>query len=62
MGIGYSQHAGMAVVADGTHEAESRLRRLFWNDPASGVLRHADAGYPAAVESARAHALHIPMT
>ena len=62
MGIGYSQHAGMAVVADGTDEAESRLRRLFWNDPASGVLRHADAGYPAAVESAREHALRIPMT
>jgi urocanate hydratase len=61
MGIGYSQHAGMAVVADGSPETETKLRRLFWNDPASGVMRHADAGYQVAIDTAQRHGLKIPL-
>ena len=49
VGIGYSQHAGMVVVADGTPEAARRIARVLWNDPASGVMRHADAGYEDAI-------------
>src|SRR6478609_2868568 len=45
VGIGYSQHAGMVIVADGTPKAARRIERVLWNDPASGVMRHADAGY-----------------
>ena len=44
--MGYSQHAGMVIVADGSPEAARRLERVLWNDPATGVMRHADAGYP----------------
>ena len=60
VGIGYSQHAGMVVVADGTEGAARRLARVLWNDPASGVMRHADAGYDLAIDSAREHGLNLP--
>ncbi|WP_159916435.1 urocanate hydratase [Pantoea sp. 18069] len=61
VGMGYSQHAGMVIVADGTPEAAVRLTRVLWNDPASGVMRHADAGYAPAVACARRHGLDLPM-
>ena len=61
VGIGYSQHAGMVVVCDGTDEAAARIARVLWNDPASGVMRHADAGYEEALASAKAHHLNLPM-
>jgi urocanate hydratase len=60
VGMGFSQHAGMVIVADGTPEAAARLGRVLWNDPASGVMRHADAGYEIAVECARAKQLDLP--
>ncbi|MFQ5718620.1 MAG: urocanate hydratase [Acidobacteriota bacterium] len=60
VGIGYSLHAGMVVVADGTAGAGERLERVLTTDPATGILRHADAGYPAAIEAARTHELRIP--
>ena len=60
VGMGFSQHAGMVVVADGTPAAAARLARVLWNDPASGVMRHADAGYEEAIECARAHQLDLP--
>jgi urocanate hydratase len=60
VGIGYSTHAGMAIVADGSADAAQRLERLLWNDPATGVMRHADAGYPSAIETARRHQLDLP--
>ncbi|MCS7077687.1 MAG: urocanate hydratase [Bacteroidia bacterium] len=59
VGIGYSIHAGMVIVADGTPEAEARLKRVLTNDPAMGVIRHADAGYEIAIETARKHGLDI---
>jgi len=61
VGIGFSQHAGMVVVADGTEAAARRLERVLTNDPASGVMRHADAGYEDAIACAKAHGLHLPM-
>jgi urocanate hydratase len=60
VGIGYSTHAGMAVVADGTDEAARRIETLLWNDPASGVIRHADAGYPEAIATAARCGLNLP--
>jgi urocanate hydratase len=60
VGMGFSQHAGMVIVADGTPEAARRLERVLWNDPATGVMRHADAGYEAALACARAHMLDLP--
>jgi urocanate hydratase len=60
VGMGYSIHAGMAIVADGSAGADERLARLLWNDPASGVMRHADAGYPTAQDTARTHGLKLP--
>jgi urocanate hydratase len=60
VGIGYSQHAGMVIVCDGTPEAARRLERVLWNDPATGVMRHADAGYEDAVACAREHGLRLP--
>jgi urocanate hydratase len=60
VGIGFSQHAGMVVVCDGTPEAARRIERVLWNDPASGVMRHADAGYEDAVACAREHKLNLP--
>jgi urocanate hydratase len=61
VGMGYSQHAGLVVVCDGTQAAARRIERVLWNDPASGVMRHADAGYAAAIECAREHGLDLPM-
>ena len=61
VGMGYSQHAGMVIVADGTDDAARRLERVLWNDPATGVMRHADAGYEIAVECAREQGLDLPM-
>jgi urocanate hydratase len=61
VGMGYSQHAGMVIVADGTQDAARRLERVLWNDPATGVMRHADAGYPIAVDCAREQGLDLPM-
>jgi urocanate hydratase len=60
VGMGYSQHAGMVIVCDGTPEAARRIERVLWNDPASGVMRHADAGYELAVACAREHGLKLP--
>jgi urocanate hydratase len=60
VGIGFSQHAGMVVVCDGTPEAARRIERVLWNDPASGVMRHADAGYEDAIACARTHGLKLP--
>jgi urocanate hydratase len=60
VGMGYSQHAGMVVVCDGTEAADRRLARVLWNDPASGVMRHADAGYDIAIDCARTHGLKLP--
>jgi urocanate hydratase len=60
VGIGYSQHAGMVIVADGTPDAARRLERVLWNDPASGVMRHADAGYTDALACAREFQLDLP--
>ena len=60
VGMGYSQHAGMVIVADGTEAAARRLERVLWNDPATGVMRHADAGYPIAVDCAREKGLDLP--
>ncbi len=61
VGIGYSLHAGMVVVADGTQEAAARLQRVLTTDPGSGVVRHADAGYPEAITCARTSGIKIPM-
>jgi urocanate hydratase len=61
VGIGYSLHAGMVVVADGSPEAERRLQRVLTTDPGSGVMRHVDAGYDEAVETAQQHRIKIPM-
>jgi len=61
VGMGFSQHAGMVIVADGTEAAARRLERVLWNDPASGVMRHADAGYEQARACAREHGLRLPM-
>ena len=61
VGMGYSQHAGMVIVADGTDDAARRLERVLWNDPATGVMRHADAGYEIAMDCAREQGLDLPM-
>ena len=61
VGIGYSLHAGMVVVADGSDEASERLERVLTTDPGTGVMRHVDAGYPQAVDAARRHGIKIPM-
>ncbi len=60
VGMGFSQHAGLVVVADGTEGADRKLERVLWNDPASGVWRHADAGYEDAVACAEEHGLRLP--
>ncbi len=60
VGIGYSQHAGMVIVCDGTPDATRRLERVLWNDPATGVMRHADAGYDIALDCAREKGLDLP--
>jgi urocanate hydratase len=61
VGMGYSQHAGMVIVADGTPAAAARLERVLTNDPATGVMRHADAGYAIARTCAKEHGLTLPM-
>lgn len=61
VGIGFSQHAGMVIVADGTPEAAARLERVLTNDPGTGVMRHVDAGYKLAVDTAKKHGIKIPM-
>jgi urocanate hydratase len=60
VGMGYSQHSGMVIVADGTEDAARRLARVLWNDPATGVMRHADAGYEIALDCAKEHGLDLP--
>ena len=60
VGIGFSQHSGMVIVCDGTPEAARRVERVLWNDPATGVMRHADAGYDIAMDCAREHGLNLP--
>ena len=61
VGMGYSQHSGVVIVCDGTSEADEKLARVLFNDPATGVMRHADAGYDVAKASARANGLNLPM-
>jgi urocanate hydratase len=61
VGMGFSQHAGVVVVCDGTKAAAKRIARVLNNDPATGVMRHADAGYPSAIECAHEHGLNLPM-
>ena len=60
VGMGFSQHSGMVICCDGTVEADARLARVLWNDPATGVMRHADAGYEIALDCAREHGLRLP--
>ncbi|MDN3647867.1 urocanate hydratase [Reinekea marina] len=61
VGMGFSQHAGMVIVCDGTEDAHARVGRVLWNDPATGVMRHADAGYDIAINCAKEHNLDLPM-
>jgi len=61
VGMGYSQHAGVVIVCDGTKEAARRIERVLWNDPALGVVRHADAGYETAIEQVKRHHLDVPL-
>ena len=61
VGMGYSQHSGVVIVCDGSAEADEKLARVLFNDPATGVMRHADAGYEVATASARANGLNLPM-
>jgi urocanate hydratase len=61
VGMGYSQHSGVVIVADGTEAADRRLARVLWNDPGTGVMRHADAGYEAARRCAAEQGLKLPM-
>ena len=60
VGMGFSQHSGMVICCDGTEDAARRVGRVLWNDPATGVMRHADAGYGIALECAREHQLNLP--
>jgi urocanate hydratase len=60
VGMGFSQHAGVVIVCDGTDAAAKRIARVLWNDPATGVMRHADAGYDIAIDTARRHRLDLP--
>lgn len=62
VGIGYSLHAGMVIVADGQPGTAARLERVLTTDPGTGIVRHADAGYAQAVEAARRHGLPLPMS
>ncbi|MCH7796788.1 MAG: urocanate hydratase, partial [Proteobacteria bacterium] len=61
VGMGFSQHAGMVIVCDGTEAAARRLERVLTNDPGTGVMRHADAGYESAIDCAHEHGLNLPM-
>jgi urocanate hydratase len=61
VGMGYAQHAGLVIVCDGSEAADRRISRVLWNDPGTGVMRHADAGYPEAIACAQEHGLNLPM-
>jgi len=61
VGLGYSQHAGLVIVCDGSEAADRRIGRVLWNDPGTGVMRHADAGYEEAIECARENDMNLPM-
>jgi urocanate hydratase len=61
VGMGYSQHAGLVIVCDGSEAADKRIARVLWNDPGTGVMRHADAGYPEAIACAKEKGLKLPM-
>jgi urocanate hydratase len=61
VGMGYSQHAGVVIVCDGTDGAARRIERVLWNDPGTGVMRHVDAGYEEAIACAREQGLKLPM-
>ncbi len=61
VGMGFSQHSGMVIVCDGSPAASRRIKRVLWNDPGTGVMRHADAGYPEAIKCAREQGLNLPM-
>ncbi len=61
VGMGYAQHAGFVIVCDGTRESDEKISRVLWNDPASGVIRHADAGYDEAIDCAKQYEVTIPM-
>ena len=61
VGMGYSQHSGVVIVCDGTEEADKRIARVLWNDPGTGVMRHADAGYEIAKQCAKEQGLKLPM-
>ena len=61
VGMGYSQHAGVVIVCDGSVAADRRIERVLWNDPATGVMRHADAGYAKAIDVARSRHVRMPM-
>jgi urocanate hydratase len=58
--MGYSQHAGVVIVCDGSDAAAKRIRRVLWNDPGTGVMRHADAGYETAIACAKEKGLDLP--
>ena len=60
VGMGFSQHSGMVICCDGTDDAQRRIGRVLWNDPATGVMRHADAGYDIAIDCAKEHGLNLP--
>jgi urocanate hydratase len=60
VGMGFSQHSGMVICCDGSEDADARLARVLWNDPATGVMRHADAGYEIALDCAREYGLNLP--
>jgi urocanate hydratase len=60
--MGYSQHSGVVIVCDGTEAADARIARVLWNDPGTGVMRHADAGYDIAKRCAKEMGLNLPMT
>ena len=60
--MGYSQHSGVVIVCDGTEAADARIARVLWNDPGTGVMRHADAGYDIAMQCAREMGLSLPMS
>jgi len=61
VGMGFSQHSGVVIVCDGTDEAAKRVGRVLWNDPGTGVMRHADAGYDIAIKCAKDKGLKLPM-
>jgi urocanate hydratase len=61
VGMGYAQHAGLVIVCDGSEDADRRIARVLWNDPATGVMRHADAGYEEAIACAKENELNLPM-